>query len=129
MSQEQKKEVKPKKKQTKKKNKKQNKSPRLHVDGIFMGYRRGLTTQKTGTSLIKIVGVTTRKETEWYLGKKVAFVYNASRHHNGSNVRTIWGKITTSHGNSGIVRAKFKRNLPAIAMGKKVRVMMYPSKI
>ncbi|KAJ6252583.1 ribosomal protein L35A [Anaeramoeba flamelloides] len=94
-----------------------------------MGYRRGLTTQKTGTSLIKIIGVGTRKESEWYLGKKVAYVYNASRHHNGSNVRTIWGKITSSHGNSGIVRAKFKRNLPAIAMGKKVRVMLYPSNI
>ena len=34
----------------------------------------------------------------FYLGKKVAYVYRASREVRGSKIRVIWGKVTRPHG-------------------------------
>jgi large subunit ribosomal protein L35Ae len=99
-------------------------------------------------SLVKIEGVDDPKAAGFYLGKKVAFVYRAKREVRGSNIRVIWGKVTRPHGmslafvnhmddpsdcvfagNSGVVRAKFRNNLPPRSFGATVRVMLYPSNI
>merc|ERR1712063_208030 len=92
---------------------------RLYSKGVFLGYRRSLRGQMTHTSLVKIEGVNDKNDTSFYFGKRVAYVYRASNPKRGKT-RVIWGRITTSHGNNGVVRAKFKRNLPARAMGSRV---------
>ncbi|PWA64303.1 Ribosomal protein L35A [Artemisia annua] len=76
------------------------------------------------TLLIQIENVNTKDEVSWYQRKKIAYVYKAKLKKNGSLYRCIWGKVTRPHGNTGIVRAKIKSNLPPKSMGSKVRVFM-----
>lgn len=102
---------------------------RLYVKGTFVGFQRSRSVQKPGVSLIQIDGVRCREDTEFYLGKRIAYVYRAKKEKDGSRYRVIWGKVRRAHGNSGVVRATFRRNLPAAAMGSTVRVMLYPSRI
>merc|ERR1711964_263258 len=105
------------------------KTTRLYCKAVVMGYKRALRSQYTSTSLVKIQGVDDTESTEFYLGKKVLYMYRAKTQKSGSFMRTIWGKVTRSHGTSGVVRAKFATNLPPSAIGAPCRVMLYPSRV
>ncbi|KAL0451066.1 UNVERIFIED_CONTAM: 60S ribosomal protein L35a-3 [Sesamum latifolium] len=89
---------------------------RLYVRGTILGYKRSKSNQYPNTSLIQIEGVNTQEEVAWYQGKRMAYIYKAKVKKNGSHYRCIWGKVTRPHGNSGVVRAKFKSNLPPKSM-------------
>jgi ribosomal protein L35AE/L33A len=73
--------------------------------------------------------------------QRVAYVYKAKREISGSRVRVIWGcvryyilvwvssqhlvnsRVTRPHGSSGVVKSKFRSNLPPRAFGASVRVV------
>ena len=94
-----------------------------------MSYQRSKRVNNPNVSLVKIEGVATPEDAKFYLGKRVAYVYRASKEVRGSKIRVIWGKIARTHGNSGVVRAKFRSNLPAKTFGASVRIFLYPSNI
>ncbi|CAI2168443.1 920_t:CDS:2 [Funneliformis geosporum] len=100
-----------------------SKTVRLYAKGRHLGYKRSKKNQSPNTSLIKIEGVATKEDTQFYLGKHVAFVYRAKREKNGSKIRVIWGRVTRSHGNGGVVKAKFRKNLPPKTFGASVRIV------
>uniref|UniRef100_A0A7R9U9P7 60S ribosomal protein L35a n=1 Tax=Pinguiococcus pyrenoidosus TaxID=172671 RepID=A0A7R9U9P7_9STRA len=103
---------------------------RLYVKGVVLGYKRGQRNQYNHTSLVKIQGVDEKKETTFYLGKRIAYIYKAhTPNKEGSKFRVIWGKVCRAHGSNGVVRCKFRKNLPPTSIGAPVRVMLYPSQI
>uniref|UniRef100_A0A7S0ZBM0 60S ribosomal protein L35a n=1 Tax=Timspurckia oligopyrenoides TaxID=708627 RepID=A0A7S0ZBM0_9RHOD len=107
---------------------------RLYSKGVVQGYKRGMHNQHPSQARIAVDGLHSRKDVQFYLGKRVAYVYKGSVEKKtvrgkSSKIRVIWGKIIAPHGNSGVVKAKFSSNLPPKSIGGPVRVMLYPSHI
>jgi large subunit ribosomal protein L35Ae len=84
---------------------------RLYVKGTFLGFKRGRRNTYNHTTLIKIDGVEDTKASEFYYGKKIAYIYKAKVEKAGSKFRCVWGKVMRPHGANGVVRAKFATNL------------------
>lgn len=80
----------------------------------------------------QIDGCRNRKNSLFYVGKRCVYVYKGKARQSAptnpkhkTRLRAIWGKVTRLHGNSGSVRAKFKKNLPGDAMGHRIRIVSH----
>ncbi|KAK9421328.1 putative Ribosomal protein L35Ae [Seiridium cardinale] len=102
---------------------------RLYVKARHLGYKRSRHNTHPERSLVKIEGVDDTQAANFYLGKRVAFVYKAQKEVRGTKTRVIWGRVMRSHGNSGVVQARFTTPLPTKSFGASLRVMLFPSAI
>ncbi|TIA98680.1 hypothetical protein E3P95_02374 [Wallemia ichthyophaga] len=95
---------------------------RLYARGRVLSHQRGKRTSRPKTSIIQVEGATKTEDAKFYLGKRIAYVYKGKKAVNGTKVRVIWGRCTRTHGNSGVVRAKFSSNLPPVTFGATCRI-------
>jgi large subunit ribosomal protein L35Ae len=115
------------------------KSPRLYMKATLAGYQRGLHGQNKRIAIARIENVSTSSDAEWYIGKRVCYVYHGQKTKRcvrwskaparRSNTRAVWGRVVKPHGGSGSVRVKFGSSVPASALGKRLRVYLYPSRV
>jgi large subunit ribosomal protein L35Ae len=128
MTKEAKKEVKTDGKKAKRVN---TKAPvRLWVKGKFLGFKRSKVQQNTNQCLVQVAGLADRKDTDFYFGKRLVYIYKAATktHNSKHKYRTIWGRVCRAHGNNGTVIARFNTNLPPRAIGSTLRIMLYPQR-
>lgn len=84
------------------------------MKATIVNFRRGRHTQTTNQFIIGIEGIDTRAKASQFIGKKVVWKTKSGKE--------ISGKITSQHGNSGLVRARFSKGLPGEAIGSKLEV-------
>lgn len=77
-------------------------------------FRRGKKTVHERHFLIEIENISTKKDTEKFIGKEISWKSPAGK--------IIKGKISSSHGNKGLVRAIFEKGLPGQAITTEVEI-------
>merc|ERR1711862_790442 len=101
---------------------------RLWVKGRFLSFRITRDSLQHQQSLIKLEDVNDRKGLRVYHGKRVAYVYKATRKVKDTKYRVQWGRIMRAHGDNGVALCRFRTNLPPRAIGDQVRVFLYPQR-
>jgi len=82
--------------------------------GIVVQFRRGRKTIHKRHYLLDI-GLTNREEAKKLVGKEVEWTSPSGK--------KIKGKISSAHGNKGLVRAIFEKGLPGQAITTKIEVL------
>ena len=89
----------------------------LQKNALILSFRRGRHTQRTNQFLLQISGADTRAKASLYIGRRVVWTSP------GRLKKKIYGKITTTHGNNGVLRARFSRGLPGTAVRARVELV------
>jgi len=84
------------------------------MKGKVVQFRRGRHTVHERHFLIEVDGVKNREEAGKLVGKGVEW--------KSSSGKVIKGKVSSAHGNKGVVRAIFEKGLPGQAITTNVEV-------
>ena len=83
--------------------------------GKVVQFRRGRHVIHKRHFLIKVEGISSRQDAGKLVGKDVEWKSPAGK--------IIKGKISSAHGNGGVVRAIFEKGLPGQAVGMEVSIL------
>lgn len=83
------------------------------MKGTVIQFRRGRHTQKEKHFILDF-GARNRKDAEKFVGKEVSW--------KSSSGKIIKGKVSSPHGNKGLVRAIFEKGLPGQSIGTELEV-------
>ena len=86
------------------------------VKGIVVQFRRGRKTYKPRHFLLEVENIETREKAKELVGKNVNWKSE------GKEEKIIQGKISSAHGNNGVVRAIFEKGLPGQSIGTEVTI-------
>ena len=84
------------------------------VEAKVIQFRRGRKTFHKRHFLIEIKDSKNRQDAEKFVGKEVEWKSPAGK--------IINGKISSAHGNNGVVRAIFEKGLPGQAITTKIKI-------
>ena len=84
------------------------------MKGKVIQFRRGRKTIHERHFLIEIAGISNRENAVKFVGKEVEWKSPAGK--------IIKGKISSAHGNKGVVRAIFEKGLPGQAVTTEVEI-------
>ena len=84
------------------------------MKGKVVQFRRGRKTIHERHFLIEVEGSKSRKDAGKFVGKEVIWKSPAGK--------IIKGKISSAHGNKGVVRAIFEKGLPGQAVTTNVEI-------
>jgi large subunit ribosomal protein L35Ae len=86
------------------------------IPSVFVSHKRSKRKVYPRHALLRIENVCSREAARKYVGNCVEFIRNDN---------SVYGRISRVHGNSGVVCARFVRNLPPNDIGKTVFVKLY----
>jgi len=84
------------------------------VKALFLGYRGGMRTQWNKQILVKIDQVDDRDKAAKYIGRRVTW--------KSPRGNTITGKIVSVRGGNGVLKARFRKDLPGQAIGEELNI-------
>lgn len=84
--------------------------------GTVIQFRRGRKTITPKHFLIEVEGTDSKEKAIKLVGKTVTWKSP------GKEPKTITGKISSSHGNKGVLRAIFEKGLPGQSIGTEVDI-------
>ena len=82
------------------------------MEGTISNFRKSVHVQKNNQMIILVDSIKSKDEASSLVGKKVTF--------KTSSGKELIGKVASSHGNKGAVRAMFDTGMPGQSVGQKV---------
>jgi len=83
------------------------------MEGTIVNYRRNSTGQRQNHLVVVVEGIDTKDKASKLIGKKVSVKLDK---------KSVEGKIGSTHGNKGALRAVFTQGIPGQALGHKVQI-------